>query len=63
MDSASDELDKIQGSPDIDLQLLFTQPEGNCMELPAGKAVEFLIGISNNGDREFIVDAADVALK
>jgi len=54
---------KTQGSPDIDLAILFTTPEGNGMDLPAGKPVEFLVGITNNGNKDYIVDAADVAFK
>jgi len=54
---------KTQGSPDIDLSLLFTKPVGDGSELPAGHPVEFAIAIKNSGDRDYIVDAADASFR
>jgi len=54
---------KTQGSPHIDLSLLFTRPVGDGSELPAGKAVEFVIGVSNSGDHDYIIDGADASFR
>jgi len=54
---------KTQGSPDLDCTLLFTKPSGNGMELPVGKPVEFLIGVMNTGDRDFILDRAEASFR
>merc|ERR1711970_502979 len=54
---------KTQGSTDIDLSLLFTKPVGDGSELPAGKVVEFLVGIINSGDRDYIIDGADASFR
>lgn len=32
-------------------------------ELPAGKLVEFLVGFTNNGDKDFILDAIDASFR
>lgn len=32
-------------------------------ELPAGKAVEFLLGVVNSGDRDFVLDAAEASFR
>lgn len=32
-------------------------------ELPAGKAVEFLLGITNNADRDFVLDSAEASFR
>ncbi|KAF2367668.1 Translocon-associated protein (TRAP) alpha subunit [Trinorchestia longiramus] len=62
-EESTEEESKAQGSPDIDVTMLFTKPEGNGMELPAGKPVEFLVGVTNNGNREFIIDAAEASFR
>jgi translocon-associated protein subunit alpha len=62
-EESTEEESKAQGSPDVDVTLLFTKPEGNGMELPAGKPVEFLVGVTNNGDREFVIDAAEASFR
>lgn len=32
-------------------------------ELPAGKLVEFLVGFTNNGDKDFVLDAIDASFR
>ncbi|MCL4136684.1 UNVERIFIED_CONTAM: hypothetical protein GTU68_023065, partial [Idotea baltica] len=32
-------------------------------ELPAGKLVEFLVGFTNNGDRDFVLDSIDASFR
>jgi len=54
---------KTQGSPDIDLALLFSKPVGDGSELPAGRPVEFAIGIKNSGDSDFIIDGVDASFR
>jgi len=54
---------KTQGSPHLDCTLLFTKPVGDGMELPVGKQVEFLVGVINSGDRDFILDYADASFR
>lgn len=54
---------KTQGSTNIDLSLLFTKPVGDGSELPAGKAVEFVIGVINSGDHDYIIDGADASFR
>jgi len=54
---------KTQGSPHLDCTLLFTKPVGDGMELPVGKQVEFLVGVVNSGDRDFILDYADASFR
>jgi len=64
-DSTEDEEDdkKKQGSPDIELTMLFTKPVGDGSELPAGKAVEFVVGVANSGDHDFIIDGVDASFR
>merc|ERR1712029_715090 len=53
-------------SPDAETTLLFTKPAqapGGSVELPAGKIVEFLVGFSNNGDSDFVVDSLEASFR
>ncbi|CAL4075146.1 unnamed protein product [Meganyctiphanes norvegica] len=52
-----------KGSPDADTVILFTKPVGNGGELPAGKLVEFLVGFTNNGDKDFVLDTIDASFR
>ncbi|XP_071515208.1 translocon-associated protein subunit alpha [Panulirus ornatus] len=52
-----------KGSPDADTVILFTKPVGAGTELPAGKLVEFLVGFTNNGDKDFVLDAIDASFR
>lgn len=58
-----EEADGIKGSPDADTVILFTKPVGNGGELPAGKLVEFLVGFTNNGDKDFVLDTIDASFR
>lgn len=53
----------LKGSPDADTVILFTKPVGNGGELPAGKLVEFLVGFTNNGDKDFVLDTIDASFR
>lgn len=52
-----------KGSPDADTIIYFTKPTGTGAELPAGKLVEFLVGFTNNGDKDFVLDAIDASFR
>ncbi|XP_042894050.1 translocon-associated protein subunit alpha-like [Penaeus japonicus] len=52
-----------KGSPDADTIIYFTKPVGTGSDLPAGKLVEFLVGFTNNGDKDFILDAIDASFR
>ncbi|KAK4291337.1 hypothetical protein Pmani_035832 [Petrolisthes manimaculis] len=52
-----------KGSPDADTVMFFTKPVGTGTELPAGKLVEFLVGFTNNGDKDFTLDAIDASFR
>jgi len=58
-----EDVDGIKGSPDADTVILFTKPVGNGGELPAGKLVEFLVGFTNNGDKDFVLDTIDASFR
>merc|ERR1719398_220357 len=51
-------------SPDAETVILFTKPPGTSnMELPAGQITEFLVGFTNKGDQEMIVDSMEASLR
>jgi translocon-associated protein subunit alpha len=51
-------------SPDADTIILFTKPAGTSnMELPAGNVVEFLVGFTNKGEQEMMVDSMEASLR
>jgi len=51
-------------SADADTIILFTKPPGTSnMELPAGQMSEFLVGFTNKGDQEMIVDSMEASLR
>ncbi|XP_064084260.1 translocon-associated protein subunit alpha-like [Macrobrachium nipponense] len=58
-----EEEEEAKGSPDADTIILFTKPTGTGAELPAGKLVEFLVGFTNNGDKDFVLDAIDASFR
>lgn len=58
-----EEEEEAKGSPDADTIILFTKPTGTGAELPAGKLVEFLVGFTNNGDKDFTLDAIDASFR
>lgn len=53
-------------SPDADTTILFTKPAqaaGGSVELPAGKIVEFLVGFSNKGDNDFVIESLEASFR
>jgi len=51
-------------SPDADTTLLFTKPPGTTnLELPAGQISEFLVGFTNKGSDEMVVDSVEASLR
>jgi len=52
-----------KGSVDADTIIFFTKPIGVGSDLPAGKLVEFLVGFTNNGDKDFVLDAIDASFR
>jgi len=51
-------------SADADTIILFTKPAGTTnLELPAGHMSEFLVGFTNKGDQEMIVDSMEASLR
>merc|ERR1712098_445021 len=51
-------------SPDADTTILFTKPPGTSnMELPAGQTVELLVGFTNKGEQDMIVDSLEASLR
>merc|ERR1719281_995477 len=51
-------------SPDADTVILFTKPPGTSnLELPAGQISEFLVGFTNKGEQEMVVDSMEASLR
>lgn len=51
-------------SPDADTIILFTKPPGTTnLELPAGQITEFLVGFTNKGDQEMVLDHVEASLR
>jgi len=53
----------LKPAAEADTTFLFTQPAGIVSELPAGKDVHFLVGFSNKGSKDFIVDSMDASFR
>uniref|UniRef100_A0A4D5RVK8 Putative translocon-associated complex trap alpha subunit n=1 Tax=Ixodes scapularis TaxID=6945 RepID=A0A4D5RVK8_IXOSC len=51
----------LKPSPDGDTFLLFTKPQGFQSKLPAGKEVHFLVGFTNKGSKDFVLDTMDAS--
>jgi len=63
-ESASAGDGKTTTSADADTTLLFTKPVGTSnMELPAGQMVELLVGFTNKGEQEMMVDSLEASLR
>jgi len=57
-------LPKLKPHPDIDAVFKFTKPDGLvAMELPSAQEVQFLIGVKNNGKKDFIIETIDASLR
>ncbi|XP_057380786.1 translocon-associated protein subunit alpha-like [Daphnia carinata] len=53
---------KLSASPDAETTILFTKPAGAASsELPAGQIAEFLVGFSNKGNRDMIIETVEAA--
>lgn len=53
-------------SPYADTYLLFTKPlhtAGQQLDLPGGKPVEFLIGFTNKGQEEFVIETVEASFR
>jgi len=66
-DTASDTAEEVGDkttSPDADTTILFTRPPGTTsLELPAGQITEFLVGFTNKGEQEMILDSLEASLR
>lgn len=54
---------QLKPSPDADTFFLFTKPSKATLELPAGRDVQFLVGFTNKGDKEFILETMDASFR
>jgi len=60
------EEDTSNASADADTTILFTKPIYNTMstlELPAGNIVEFLVGFTNKGESDFVLESLDASFR
>ncbi|XP_043663631.1 translocon-associated protein subunit alpha isoform X1 [Vespula pensylvanica] len=65
---ADDELEEetVNASTDADTTILFTKPIHNALstlELPAGNLVEFLVGFTNKGENDFVLESLDASFR
>ncbi len=51
----------LRPSPDADTFILFTKPTST--DFPAGALVKFLVGFSNKGSKDFVVDTMDASFR
>jgi len=56
-----DDTEKLKASPDAETHFLFVRPTGT--ELPAGAVVDFLVGFSNKGAKDFTIDTIDASFR
>ncbi|XP_076338637.1 translocon-associated protein subunit alpha-like isoform X2 [Tachypleus tridentatus] len=54
---------QLKPSPDVDTYFLFTKPSGMSMELHAGKDVQFLVGVTNKGSKDFVLETMDASFR
>nr|CAG4650530.1 EOG090X0ETF [Sida crystallina] len=53
---------KLSASPDAETTILFTKPSGiSNLELPAGQIAEFLVGFTNKGNQDMLVESVEAA--
>lgn len=53
---------KLSASPDVETTILFTKPAGTSnLDIPAGEIAEFLVGFSNKGSQEMIIETVEAA--
>merc|ERR1719346_383926 len=61
---ADEDESKKTTSPDADTVILFTKPPGTSnLELPAGQIAEFLVGFTDKGEQEMVVDSMEASLR
>lgn len=53
----------LKPSPHGDTFMLFTKPLNFQSKLPAGKDVHFLVGFSNKGEKDFVLDTMDASFR
>jgi len=51
----------LKPSPDAETTILFIRPTG--LEFPAGQPVKFLVGFTNKGEKDFVVETMDAAFR
>ncbi|KAH9507720.1 SWI/SNF and RSC complex subunit Ssr1 [Bulinus truncatus] len=61
-ETTEEESTVLKPSPDADTFILFTKPS-NPKELPAGKQVRILVGLTNNGNLDFYVDTMEASFR
>ncbi|XP_044737379.1 translocon-associated protein subunit alpha [Chrysoperla carnea] len=57
---------KTTASPDAETTILFVKPiaiAGSQLELPAGRLVEFLVGFTNKGNQDFVLETLDASFR
>jgi len=55
---------KLKPHPDIDAIFKFTKPDGLvALELPSAQEVKFLVGVKNNGNKDFVVETIHASLR
>jgi len=55
-----------KASPDADTTIMFVKPvvtPGSNLDLPAGKLVEFLVGFTNKGSQDMVLDTLDASFR
>jgi len=58
-----EEVQGLKSSPDADTFFLITKPSGMGLELPAGKDVSFLVGFTNKGQKDLVVDTMEASFR
>jgi len=55
---------KLKPHPDIDTIFKFTKPDNLvALELPSRQEVQFLIGVKNKGNKDFVIETIDASLR
>ena len=53
----------MKASSNADTYLMFTRPTTGGTDLPAGEQVVFLVGFTNVGDKDFVVESLDASFR
>lgn len=63
-ETVDDDGEKKNVHSDADTFLLFTKPkQKGSVELPAGQVVEFLVGFTNRGESDFVIETLDASFR